>query len=193
MGNGDAFLRGRTKAKEEYPAKYHQLAFRVKQKELARSPAIHMAHEIKHKIRSTQKSIERYTARKEKFGNQTVALQAVITKLDGKAARAHEQTKTIKATLAKRTRSYENKYSAEVLDIKTSTKQLRRKLDISKKKRETGLQKMKNALMSKISTTKNAIALLEPRVRGYATRAEDAQRELTDLEKEKATKEGSLQ
>merc|ERR1712023_295856 len=41
--NGDADFAGRKKAKADYPAKYHRLLFKVKQKLLSRSPAVGVA------------------------------------------------------------------------------------------------------------------------------------------------------
>merc|ERR1712072_838507 len=96
--NGDADFAGRKKAKEDYPAKYHRLLFKVKQKLLARSPAVGMAKELKKKTDLLKENVVMKTALKYRLGNKTSELQDEITLMKAKAARVAQRTKTLKAT-----------------------------------------------------------------------------------------------
>merc|ERR1719460_1144330 len=191
--NGDADFAGRKKAKEDYPAKYHRLLFKVKQKLLARSPAVGMAKELKKKTDLLKENVATKTALKYRLGNKTAELQDEITLLKAKAGRYAQRTQTLKATLDKRTKSYEGKFQAELQGLVMAKKNMEMKMEISEKKRQTGLNARKNELTHKTRSKKAELLFLQPKVDHYADLAVSAQKELTDLQKAKATKEGKAQ
>jgi len=135
--NGDADYAGRKKGKEDYPQKYHTLLFQVKQKLLARSPAVEMAAKLRTKVEYIKADLAHKKALKYKLGNETQVMNNNIEDLKMKSEHEAKRTGMLKATLDKRTRAYEGKFQAELRGLGYAKKSLEAKIELSEKKRMT--------------------------------------------------------
>merc|ERR1711998_469676 len=191
--NGDADFAGRKKAKADYPAKFHRLLFKVKQKLLSRSPAVGMAKQMQATTDKLKHAVLMKTAMKWRLGNQTQAMEETIARLKIKATSVARRTKILKATLDKRTKSYEAKFRTEIEGLATAKKTLEMKMEVSEKKRQFGLNARRSELIHKTKVKKADMIMLQPKVDHYEDLAQDAQEQLADLQKRKAEKEGEMQ
>jgi hypothetical protein len=176
--NGNAMAAGRKKAQKDFPERFHKLEFKVKQKSLARSPAVELTAKATKKTNELNRRIQEQSALLKQAQEQKPKLEVEVKNLKGENKLATDRSRQLNALLQKKTAKYEGNFESELRRLAIEKTQLTRMLEVNKKLQTSGLGARKALLTSEIAKSKNELMMLKPKVEFEEGRVKTAEEQL---------------